>query len=83
MPTDNYPAWLAEWMAEKDIVLWGAADLREFSTPRGDKGEKLPSALSWAVPMNPGIMASIRKGPNRRYADEYARVNRLINDLSA
>jgi epoxyqueuosine reductase QueG len=34
------------------------------------------------VPINPQIMASIQQGPNRAYADEYARVNDRINELS-
>ena len=33
--------------------------------------------------MNPQIMASIRNGPNQAYADEYARVNNHVNELSA
>jgi epoxyqueuosine reductase QueG len=32
--------------------------------------------------MNPQIMESIQGGPNRAYADEYARVNDRINDLA-
>ena len=32
--------------------------------------------------MNPQIMASVRNEPNQAYADEYARVNKLINELS-
>ena len=39
-------------------------------------------ALSFAVPMNPRIMAGIHMGPNRAYADEYAEVNRRINGRS-
>jgi epoxyqueuosine reductase QueG len=32
--------------------------------------------------MKPEIMAGIQKGPDRAYANEYARVNALINDLA-
>jgi epoxyqueuosine reductase QueG len=35
------------------------------------------------IPMDPYIMASIQKGPNQNYADEYSRVNSLINKISA
>jgi epoxyqueuosine reductase QueG len=45
-------------------------------------GQRFPFALSWVVPINPQIMASIQQGPNRAYADEYARVNDRINELS-
>ena len=64
------------------ITLWGAADLREFATPQDETGVGFPCALSWAIPMDPQIMVSIQDGPNQAYADEYARVNSLINDLS-
>ncbi|MFO8113525.1 MAG: 4Fe-4S double cluster binding domain-containing protein [Desulfosalsimonadaceae bacterium] len=78
----KFPAWLPEWMAAQHVVLWGAADLRRFSTPLDETGEGFPFALSWAVPMNPRIMARIQNGPNQAYADEYARVNCHINELS-
>jgi epoxyqueuosine reductase QueG len=69
-------------MKDHDISLWGAADLRGFSTPIDETGKGFPFALSWAIPMNPHIMASIRQGPNQAYADEYASVNTCINDLA-
>jgi epoxyqueuosine reductase len=78
----NAPAWLAEWMEVHEIALWGAADLRGFFTPTDETGERFPFALSWAIPMNPQIMASIQNGPTQAYAEEYARVNSHINELS-
>jgi epoxyqueuosine reductase QueG len=62
-------------MEVNKITLWGAADLRDFSTPRDESGQELPFALSWAIPMNFQIMVSIQNGPNQKYADEYTRVN--------
>ena len=76
------PLWLSDWMALRKIILWGAADLRDFSTPRDETGQRFPFALSWALPMKPYIMASIQNGPNQAYADEYASVNSHINELS-
>jgi epoxyqueuosine reductase QueG len=70
-------------MEEQSITLWGAADLRSYSTPLDQKGKEFPFAIAWAIPMNPQIMASIQTGPNQSYADEYARVNNHINELSA
>jgi len=81
--SETYPTWLTEWMNAQDIRLWGAADLRSFATPLDDTGAGFPFALSWAIPMNPHIMLSIQNGPNQPYADEYARVNDYINELSA
>ena len=65
------------------IHLWGVADLRQMTTPSDQSGQGFPCAIALAIPMNPGIMASIQKGPNQDYADEYARVNHRINTLSA
>lgn len=76
------PDWLVDWMNTHGVDLWGAADLRDLHTPVSETGWKFIFAISWAIPMNPHIMASIQKGPNRAYADEYARVNGRINDLS-
>lgn len=76
------PIWLSEWMEAHKITLWGAADLRDFSTPQDETGESFPFAISWAIPVNPQIMASIQNGPNQAYADEYSRMNNRINDLS-
>jgi epoxyqueuosine reductase len=81
-PSIIAPVWLAEWMEVHKVSVWGAADLRDFSTPKDEKGQKFIYALSWAIPMNPQIMASIQDGPNQAYADEYARVNNHINELS-
>jgi epoxyqueuosine reductase QueG len=76
------PAWLIEWMEVQKITLWGAADLRDFSTPHDSRGNKFPYAISLVIPMNPQIMVSIQHGPNQAYADEYFRVNNHINELS-
>lgn len=77
-----FPTWLPEWMEAHEIALWGAANLRGFSTPQDETGQGFPFALSWSIQMDARIMARIRNGPDQAYADEYARVNDWINDLS-
>jgi len=77
-----FPDWLIKWMETQQIPLWGAADLQDFATPSDKNGKNFPSAIAFAIPMNPHIMLSIQKGPNQAYADEYASVNNRINDLS-
>ena len=67
-------------MKNWSIALWSAADLRDFSTPVDENGDPFPSALSWAVPMTPRVMAALKDGPFQEYADEYARVNARINE---
>jgi len=78
----TFPAWLTEWMRMHKVPLWGGADLQNLPTPEDVTGQRFPFALSFAVPMNPSVMASIQKGPNQAYADEYAKVNDRINELS-
>jgi len=78
-----YPSWLVAFMRQQQIVLWGAANLRNFSTPEDSSGRGFPGAVAFAVPMTPAIMAGIQNGPNRTYADEYTRVNTLINETAA
>ncbi len=74
-----HPAWLVSLLQQQEIELWGAADLRDFDTPKDSSGRSFPGALSFAIPMTPAIMAEIQNGPNQAYADEYTRVNDLIN----
>ena len=83
MPNADTPfaAWVIQWMEVHQVPLWGAANLRTFATPINANGERFPFALSWALPMDPQIMANIQSGPNQRYADEYSRVNDRINQL--
>lgn len=76
------PEWLSLFMEEQKVELWGVADLGDFKTPKDASGRKFPRAISFVVPMAPAIMAAIQGGPNRAYADEYARVNDLINQIA-
>ena len=78
--SDNLiPEWLVSFMQQQEIVLWGAADLRNFNTPEDSSRLVFPGAIAFAIPMTPAIMAGIQQGPNQAYADEYTRVNTLIN----
>jgi len=70
-------------MESNNISLWGIADLRGISTPKDENDRRFPCAVSFAIPMNPHIMADVQDGPNRTYANEYKRVNTLINELAA
>lgn len=80
--TNSIHTWLNNWMQAQNIVLWGVADISEFSPPKDGNGRRYPFAISWAVPMNPQIMAGIQQGPNQAYADAYAETNDRINELS-
>lgn len=78
----EFPTWLTDWMETQKVTLWGAADLQNLSAPSDQTGNAFPSAISFAIPMNPKIMVGIQKGPDQKYADEYARANNRINELS-
>ena len=80
--SEHVASWLTAWMQAEEIVLWGAADLSGFSTPKDNAGQGFPRALAWAVPMSRLVMAGIQGGPNQAYADEYGRVNRRISELA-
>jgi epoxyqueuosine reductase QueG len=84
LPDSNrsFAAWLVAFMEQQRVVLWGVADLHNFDTPKDPGGQGFPFALSYAIPMSPAIMAGIQNGPNRAYADEYARVNNRINEVA-
>jgi epoxyqueuosine reductase len=74
-------SWLTEWMDAAGIKLWGFADLESFSTPVDENGSGFPRAVSFAIAMNPAIMAGIKEGPDPPYADEFIQVNEKINTL--
>ncbi|MFO7803139.1 MAG: 4Fe-4S double cluster binding domain-containing protein [Desulfovermiculus sp.] len=79
---DEAYSWLTVWMNNNDLVLWGVADLQGLGAPNDAKGRAYPLAVSLAVPMDPRVMSSVRDGPNQAYANEYARVNKQITQLS-
>jgi len=70
------------FFAKLGIDLFGIADIKDLSRVKDDDGHDFRTAISFAVPMNPEVMAGIEKGPNQYYAEEYARVNGLINMIS-
>lgn len=72
-----------EFFAKLGIELFGIADIKDLSSVKDDDGHDFRTAVSFAVPMNFRVMAGIEKGPNQYYAEEYARVNGLIDMLSS
>ncbi len=82
-PLYHFPDWLTAWMGDLGLTQFGAADLRDFTTPKDRAGKGFPRALAFLVPMSPRIMAAIKHGPTQAYADEYDRVNRRINEAAA
>ena len=74
--------WLESLMQPRDILLWGAADIRELRFCIGKDQEPYPGAISWAIPMSADIMAGIKDGPTKVYARAYAEVNLRINEIA-
>ncbi len=78
----HFPPWLIACLEIHNIALWGVSDLREFSTPKDERGQCFPFGISWAIPVNSQIMADVQNGPNQKYAHEYDRLNERINELA-
>jgi epoxyqueuosine reductase len=74
--------WLDSWMQSRDILLWGAADIRALRFCIGEDQEPYPGAISWAIPMSPDIMAGLKNGPTQAYAQAYAKVNIQITEIA-
>jgi epoxyqueuosine reductase len=74
--------WLDEWMQSRDILLWGAADIRKLCFCIREDQKPYPGAISWAIPMPTDIMAGLKNGPTEAYARTYAEVNIQLNELA-
>ncbi len=79
---DSFTRWLNSWMHIHGVGLFGVSDLREFHPPEDETGKCFPFGVSFAIPMDPHIMASVQQGPDQAYADEYERVNKRINEVA-
>lgn len=82
MPTRMAPSFqqgLASLLLRQGAGLVGFADLSQIP-PHVRRG--LPRAVSIAVPLNPRVVAGIRRGPTREYLAEYHRVNALLGQLA-
>jgi epoxyqueuosine reductase len=70
----------------KAILTSKGADMIGFADLRGlpaDIRNNLPSGISIAVALNPGIVKEISDGPTGRYYDEYVRANSLLDSLGS
>lgn len=75
----SYDDELAALLLRRGAGLVRFADLSEV-LPNVRHG--LPRAVSIAVPLNPRIVAGIRRGPTREYLAEYHRANALLGELA-
>ena len=69
---------LASLLITSGATLVGFADLQEL--PAEDR-DNLPFGISFAVALNPEIIADIEQGPTNRYVEECVRVDRLLMEL--
>jgi epoxyqueuosine reductase len=70
-------------LRQLNLEIFAVADLEGITTPPDVNGGHFPPVISFAVLINPVIMAGFRSGPNRGYAEEYNRVNDLIDRITA
>jgi len=78
-----YCGQIASKLLEFDVTCFGVANLEGIPNFRDKGGRNFPRAISFAVRMNPDIMAGIRTGPTQSYADEYTRANEIIDTAAA
>ena len=78
----NDNEWLNGWMQSQGVPLWGAADIQKLCFRMGEDREPYPGAISWTIPMSPEIMAGIKQGPTRAYADAYSQTNGRITEIA-
>ncbi|MCG8530035.1 MAG: hypothetical protein MI749_05155 [Desulfovibrionales bacterium] len=78
----DHNTWLQNWMEKQNIPLWGVADFTDRPTPTDELGDDFPRAVAFALPMDPKIMSGLTQGPTQEYADEYARINKRLQELS-
>ena len=81
--SDSFHRQITSTLLENGVTLFGVADLSGIPAFRDTSGDWFPSAISFALRINPEIMVGIRSGPNQAYADEYARVNIKIDSIAA
>ena len=68
---------------ENGVEVFGLADLTDIVALTDTDVQPFDRAISFAVHMNPRIMAGIKNGPNRIYAEEYAHVNAKIDAFTS
>ena len=73
---------ISHFIKNHDILLFGIADLKDCHPPTRRNGQPFPRAVSFAIPMNPKIMAGIKNRPTQAYAQEYRKVNDKIDTIS-
>jgi len=78
MPQTDIAAELQRILAQGGAALFGFADLRGLTPP---PLAQYDHAVSLALAMEPGIMATVIAGPNQAYAELYARTNERLNEL--
>lgn len=87
----KYAAIIARRLDTFGVMLFGFADLSDLEivfeneiSLGNETGHRAyyPRAVSFAIRMNPEIMASIRGGPTQAYVEEYKKVNTLLNKIA-
>ena len=79
-PSQSLAESTVEFLNEHGAHLVGFADLSDL---QADVRQDLPRAVAFAVVLEPDVVGPIRQGPTREYHAEYARLNRLLGELSA
>jgi len=82
MEKDKHNKWLDSWLQSQGVKLWGAADIGRFCFCIGEDPMPYPGAITWVIPISPDIMAGLKNGPTRAYAEAYVDVNIRITEIA-
>lgn len=82
MPADigNLPQFIGDLLHRHGAALYGFADVNGLTRPHL---AQYPRAVSWAMAMDPEIMAGLHSGPTQAYTELYVAMNQRINATAA
>jgi epoxyqueuosine reductase QueG len=71
---------LADFFRDREIRIFGLADLSGLPDPVVLGGRTWPNAVSFALPINAELIEEVQNGPTDDYAQEYRDMNKRINE---
>jgi len=74
---------LEGFFKNRGIDTFGVADLGRLKDPVVLGDRTWPKAISFLIPLNPGLIEAVKTGPTDDYAQEYRDINRKINQTGA
>ncbi len=73
---------IEEIFEQYNVDVYGYADIHDVKVAQRPEWADYPFAVSFALGIDPEVMAGIAFGPTKQYADEYLKINEMINSIS-